>query len=95
MEKSIFDNDSLFYHPSSSLYCSDFLCNCIHNPTYICTSLDKEQIIAETKEQMRKEFIEVYSKNEEYYQNYIFDLSKQLEEKNKTIQQLVDMLHKK
>ena len=88
MEKSIFDDDSLFYRPSSPCV-SDFLCNCIHTP------LDKEKIIAETREQMRKEFIEVYSKNEEYYQKYVAGLNKQLEEKNKTIQQLVDMLHKK
>ena len=81
MEKSIFDNDELYYRPMSPCIC--------------CNSFDKERVIAETKEQMRKEFIEVYSKNEEYYQKYVADLNKQLEERNKTIQQLVELLHKK
>jgi len=81
MEKSIFNNDELYYRPLSPCMC--------------CNSFDKESVIAETKEQMRKEFIEVYSKNEEYYQKYVADLNKQLEERNKTIQQLVELLHKK
>jgi ABC-type Zn2+ transport system substrate-binding protein/surface adhesin len=81
MDKSIFDNEDLFYRPMSPCICSN--------------SFEKERVIAETKEQMRKEFIEVYSKNEEYYQKYVADLNKQLEERNKTIQQLVELLHKK
>ena len=61
---------------------------------YGLNEFEKERIISETKEQMRREFIEVYSKNEAFYQNHVVELNKIIEEKNKSIEKLIDMLHK-
>jgi hypothetical protein len=63
------------------------------------TSSEKESIREETRNELRKEFINIYYRNEEYYNLYITHLNKIIEEKNdiishrdNTIKQLVNLL---
>jgi hypothetical protein len=79
---SIFENIGDLEYKNSS--CSD---------TFIYDLIQDEQRIRnEVKSEMRQEFYNVYIKNELYYQKYVSQLSKMIEEKEKTEKSLVDIL---
>jgi hypothetical protein len=90
MSDSVFDDGDLIYNEQREMLGTPGTGGS-SNAAFTERYLFEQQI----REEMRKEFIDVYSKNELYYQNFVKQLSETIKEKDQTIRILVELLNKK
>jgi len=57
--------------------------------------LNEDALRKQIKDELRKEFIDVYNRNELFYQDYVKNLTQTIVEKDRIIKKLVDLLHSK